>query len=264
MIGAPGLQALRERLPALARDCGADLVVANGENARGGCGITAVECEALHAAGVHVITGGNHIWEGKDASGLLDLQPRLLRPANFPEGAPGSGWVWHPGIGSGTGPGGDTGPGWIVASLQGREMMTPIDCPFRKADAIIEAAHREHPGAPVVIDFHAESVDEKEALAWHLDGRVAVVAGTHTHVQTADERILPKGTGYITDLGMSGPEDSVIGVKSEICVRRSLTQMPIKMETAEGKASICGAAFRIDTLTGLCVGIERIRSGAPR
>jgi calcineurin-like phosphoesterase len=138
--------------------------------------------------------------------------------------------------------------------------MSPIDCPFRSADAALAAIEAEAPGAIVIVDFHAESVEEKEALGFYVDGRASAVAGTHTHVQTADERILPKGSGYITDLGMSGPVDSVIGVKAEICLRRGLTQMPIKMESAEGDASICGALFTIDRETRRCLAVERVRA----
>ena len=138
--------------------------------------------------------------------------------------------------------------------------MTAIDCPFRRADELVAEIAAKSPGAIVVVDFHAESAEEKEALAFYLDGRAAVVAGTHTHVQTADERILPGGTGYITDLGMTGPEDSVIGVKAEICVRRGLTQMPIKMESADGAASISGALFTIDATARRCLAVERVRA----
>ena len=190
------------------------------------------------------------MWERPGSAELLAATPLLLRPANYPPGAPG--------IGSAILEAG--GAIWAVLNLQGREGMTPIDCPFRGADAALASIFAAAPGAIVLVDFHAESVEEKEALGFYLDGRIAAVAGTHTHVQTADERILPKGTGYITDIGMSGPVDSVIGVRIDICVRRGLTQMPIKMESAEGEASISGALFTIDGETKRCLSVERIQA----
>jgi len=250
VIGQSGLKALFAGLGPLVRSSGAVIVVANGENAQGGFGIGKEEAEKLFAMGVHVITTGNHVWERPGSTELLAATPRLLRPANYPPGAPGVGWtVLEAG-----------GAIWAVLNLQGRESMSPIDCPFRSADAALAAIEAEAPGVIAIVDFHAESVEEKEALGFYLDGRVAAVAGTHTHVQTADERILPKGSGYITDLGMSGPVDSVIGVKAEICLRRGLTQMPIKMESAEGDASICGALFTIDCETRRCLAVERVRA----
>lgn len=250
VVGQPGLKALFAGLGPLVRSTSADIVVANGENAQGGFGIGKEESDKLFEMGVQVITTGNHVWERPGSAELLASTPNLLRPANYPPGASGKGWAT---LQSG-------GVRWAVLNLQGREGMTPIDCPFRCADAALAEIASEAPGAIVLVDFHAESVEEKEALAFYLDGRVAALAGTHTHVQTADERILPKGSGYITDLGMSGPVDSVIGVKADICVRRSLTQMPIKMESAEGEASILGALFTIDEATRACVAVERIRA----
>jgi 2',3'-cyclic-nucleotide 2'-phosphodiesterase len=250
VIGQSGLKALFAGLGPLARSTGAAIVVANGENAQGGFGIGKEEAEKLFAMGVHVITTGNHVWERPGSAELLATTPRLLRPANYPPGAPGIGWtVLEAG-----------GATWAVLNLQGRESMSPIDCPFRSADAALAAIEAEAPGAITIVDFHAESVEEKEALGFYVDGRASAVAGTHTHVQTADERILPKGSGYITDLGMSGPVDSVIGVKADICLRRGLTQMPIKMESAEGEASICGALFTIDRETRKCLAVERVKA----
>jgi len=249
VIGQSGLKALSAGIGPLARSVGADLVVANGENAQGGFGIGAEEAERLFSIGVQVITTGNHVWERPGSAELLAATPRLLRPANYPPGAPGKGWAVVAA--------GETT--WAVLNLQGREGMTSLDCPFRCADAAIAEIRATAPEAIIVVDFHAESSEEKEALGFYLDGRVAGVAGTHTHVQTADERILPKGTGYITDIGMSGPVDSVIGVKADICVRRGLTQMPIKMESADGDASICGVLFSVDGESGRCVAVERIK-----
>ncbi len=246
VIGPAGIDTLTRRLPALAASTGADLVVANGENAADGFGITPETARAIFASGVDVITGGNHIWEKKGSAELLAATERLIRPANYPEGAPGRGSVVVE-------KGGAT---WLVVNLQGRESMTPIDCPFKAARAFAEEAARL--GAFLVIDFHAEAAEEKEALAFFADGAAAALAGTHTHVQTADERILPKGTGYISDLGMVGPRDSIIGVKVDICVRRSLTQMPLKMETADGPCDLRGALFDLDPDTRLCRSVVRI------
>jgi len=250
VIGQSGMKALFAGLGPLVRSTKSDIVVANGENAQGGFGIGQEEADRLFSIGVQVITTGNHVWERPGSVELLAGTPRLLRPANYPPGSAGVGWVILEA-------GGAT---WAVLNLQGREGMTPIDCPFRGADAALAAIQAEAPDAMVVVDFHAESVEEKEALGFYLDGRVSALAGTHTHVQTADERILPKGTGYLTDIGMSGPVDSVIGVRVDICVRRGLTQMPIKMESAEGEASISGVLFSIDAETRRCLSVERVRA----
>jgi len=248
VIGASGIKALFAGLGPLVRSSGASIVVANGENAQGGFGIGKEEADKLFAMGVDVITSGNHVWERPGSAELLDSTPRLLRPANYPPGAPGKGYVVLEGAGA----------AWAVVNLQGREGMSPIDCPFRTAESLLDRIDAELPGAILLVDFHAESVEEKEALGFHLDGRIAALAGTHTHVQTGDERVLPKGTGYITDLGMSGPEDSVIGVKADICLRRGLTQMPIKMESAEGSASIRGALFEIDAASRRCLAVSLV------
>ena len=247
IVGPPGLRALFALLPSFAKKHSADLLVANGENAQKGYGIGKEELDIMLSAGVSAITTGNHVWERKDAMELLDGEQALLRPANYPASLSGKGLLHVKGRAF----------EWVVINLQGREGLYAIDCPFRTADELVAKARRQHPGAFVIVDFHAESPEEKEALAWHLDGRASVVAGTHTHVPTADERILPKGTGYITDLGMTGAIDSIIGVKTEICVKRSLTQIPYKMETAEGEAFMSGALFHIDPSTMACVGIER-------
>jgi len=249
IAGPPGLRALFALLPSFAKRHSADLVVANGENAQKGYGIGKEELEVILQAGVSAITTGNHVWERKEAAELLDSEQALLRPANYPPGLSGKGLLHIKGRSF----------EWVVINLQGREGLFAIDCPFRAADELVSKAKRQHPGAFIIVDFHAESPEEKEALAWHLDmdGRASVVAGTHTHVPTADERILPKGTGYVTDLGMTGPIDSIIGVKTDICIKRSLTQIPFRMETAEGEAFMSGAIFQIDPSTKACVSIER-------
>lgn len=250
VIGQAGLKALFAGLGPLVRSCGASIVVANGENAQGGLGIGKDEAEKLFSMGVHVVTSGNHVWEKPGATELLDGAERLLRPANYPAGAPGRGMALLE----------VAGASWAVINLQGRESMYPIDCPFRRADELLAQARSAAPGALAIVDFHAESVEEKEALAYYLDGRISALAGTHTHVQTADERILPRGTGYLSDIGMTGPDDSVIGVKADICIRRGLSQMPIKMETAEGPSSISGVLFTIDAESGRCLKVERVRA----
>lgn len=248
VVGAPGIRALFALLPSLIKKTEADLVIANGENAQKGFGISQEELSAMRSFGVDVITSGNHVWERKEALSLLDSEERLLRPANYPKGLPGRGALAVEGRRF----------RWFVMNLQGRREMYDIDCPFARADQLIAQAGREHPGALIVVDFHAEMTEEKEALGFYLDGRAAVVAGTHTHVPTADERILPGGTGYLTDLGMTGPVDSVIGMNGDICVRRFLTQIPFKMETADGPAALMGALFKIDPGQGRCVEIQRI------
>jgi hypothetical protein len=248
VIGDSGLAALKDRLPGLIAETGVSLVVANGENAAGGFGLTRETADAMFAAGVDCITGGNHVWEKKGSTELLNSDSRILRPLNYPEGAPGHGLLKLD----------KNGVNWHIFNVQGREGMTPIDSPFTCMDSALKDLPA---GSLVVVDFHAEAFQEKEALALYLDGRVAAVAGTHTHIQTADERILPKGTGYIGDLGMCGPVDSIIGVRIEGCIRRNITQMPIKMEVADGPSMINGAVFILDR-TGICTSIQRIRLDA--
>ncbi len=262
IVGAPGLRALFTFLPSLIKKTEADLVVANGENALKGFGIGAEEVAAIRSYGVDIITSGNHVWERKEALELLEAEQSLLRPANYPKGLPGRAVAYlgasQPSQTVARSGGGVGHFEWLVVNLQGRRDMYDIDCPFVRADQILSAAAREHPRALIVVDFHAESNEEKEALGWYLDGRASVLAGTHTHVPTADERVLPKGTGYLTDLGMTGPVDSVIGMNGDVCIRRFLTQIPYKMETAEGSAALMGALFRIDPDTKRCIAIERI------
>ncbi|HTX72278.1 MAG TPA: TIGR00282 family metallophosphoesterase [Rectinemataceae bacterium] len=250
IVGQAGMKALFAGLGPLVRSTGASLVIANGENAQGGFGIGGDEVSRLLSIGVQVVTSGNHVWEKPGAAELLESSERLLRPANYPPGAPGRGMAL---LEAG-------GLRWAVLNLQGREDMYPIDCPFRKADELLARVEAEAPGSLVVVDFHAESVEEKEALAYYLDGRISALAGTHTHVQTADERILPGGTGYLSDIGMTGPDDSVIGVRPEICIRRGLSQMPIKMEAAEGEASISAVLFELDADSGRCLSVRRLRA----
>jgi 2',3'-cyclic-nucleotide 2'-phosphodiesterase len=246
IVGQSGIRALFVGLRDLIRKNGVDFVIANGENASGGFGLTPEIASSLFTMGIDVLTSGNHIWQKREIYETLENDTRLLRPANYPAGAPGSGSVL---IRKG-------GVSFAVINLQGREDMTPINDPFKTAADLIKKLKAER--AVVVIDFHAESTGEKESLALYLDGEVSAVFGTHTHVQTADERILPKGTGYITDVGMTGPDSSVIGVKTDIAIRRSLTQMPIKMENSEEPSAIHGALFSIDPESRKTVAVRRI------
>jgi hypothetical protein len=248
VIGQPGLKALFAGLGPLVRSTRADIVIANGENAMGGFGIGKEEADRLFSIGVQVITTGNHVWERPGSAELLAATPRLLRPSNYPPGAAGTGTaILEAG-----------GAAWAVLNLQGREDMTPIDCPFRGADAALAAIEAEAPGAIVLVDFHAESVEEKEALGFYLDGRVAAMAGTHTHVQTADERVFPNGTAYITDAGMTGPHESIIGTERQPALARFLTGMPSRFEPATGDPRLNGVVIAADDETGKATSITRL------
>lgn len=230
LIGQPGCRALFVGLNNLVKKNHADFIVVNGENAAGGFGLTPDLAEQILGTGVDVITSGNHIWQKKEIYKYLDKTDRVLRPANYPGNPAGKGHCIVT----------KRDFSLCVISLQGRVEMYDVDNPFEAASGIIRTVGDQADG--ILIDFHAESTAEKEALAIHLDGRVNAVVGTHTHVQTADERVLPGGTAYITDLGMTGPTGSVIGVDPAISIRRSLTQMPIKMEILEMPCMIRGVA----------------------
>jgi metallophosphoesterase (TIGR00282 family) len=253
VVGEPGLLALERQLPALVAEHKAAFTVVNGENAAEGFGMTAQDLNRIFAAGADAVTSGNHVWEKRDFWPVLQSESRMLRPANYPEGSPGRGWVIVP----------KAGVPWMVLNLQGRELMTAIDCPFKTAAAILE--HNLLVGAAshpiILVDFHAESTREKEALGFYLDGRVSLVAGTHTHVQTADEKILPKGTGYITDLGMSGISGGIIGMDTRICLDRARTQVLYRMACAQpgpGQSpKIQGIVAEFDSDTGRAVSIGR-------
>lgn len=247
VFGEPGRSAVRRLLPRLRQEHHVDLAVVNVENAAGGFGVTAQICREILDAGADVMTSGNHIWDRKEVVEYIARENLLLRPANFPIGTPGAGWVTV-----------KAGPHRVaVLNLMGRVFMAPIDCPFRKADEILPELRRETP--IILVDMHAEATSESVAMGWYLDGRVTAVVGTHRHVQTADERILPGGTAYITDLGMTGPVDSVIGVDRELILQRFLTQMPIRFEPARGPAALHGALIALDPETGRASDIRRIR-----
>jgi hypothetical protein len=247
IIGKPGRQALSDCLHKIVDRHTVDMVIANGENVAGGFGITEDTAKELFDMGVHVVTSGNHIWDKKDSLGLIESDDRILRPANYPPGTPGKGsGVFET-------------PGGVkvgVINLEGRVFMNNLDCPFRMADDLIVQLRRN--AAVILVDFHAEATSEKLALGWYLDGRVTAIVGTHTHVQTADERLLSAGTAYISDAGMTGSYDSVIGMNKEQALRKFISQMPVKFEVAKKDVRFNGVIIEADEETGKAVSIERI------
>lgn len=247
IVGRTGRQAVARRLHRLVDLHRVDLVVANGENAAAGFGLTAEVTRDLLDLGIDVLTSGNHIWDKKEIYDVLNEEPRLLRPANYPPGLPGRGsGVFSTSAGIRVG----------IINLEGRVFMNALDCPFRAADRLVEEMRRQTP--VILVDFHAEATSEKAAMGAYLDGRVSTVVGTHTHVQTADERILPGGTGYLTDAGMTGSRDAVIGIRKELAIERFLTQLPVRFEVAKKDPVLCGILFSIDEATGRAVGVQRI------
>lgn len=247
-MGGPGRRTLFKLLPEIVDRHRADLVIANVENAAGGFGITPAIAEEFFAHGAQVLTSGNHIWDKKEVLPYLDQEPRLLRPANYPPGCPGQASLLV-----------ETAAGERVAVLQlmGRVFMPLIDCPFQAAERLIPKLRSETP--VVIVDMHAEATSEKMAMAHFLDGHVSAVIGTHTHVQTADERIFPKGTAYITDVGMTGPVDAVIGMQAEQVLDKFRTQMPNRFEVAKGPARLSAVLLNLDAETGRAKAIERIQ-----
>lgn len=248
IVGAAGLSAVLHVMPALRLEYEPDFVIVNGENIAGGRGITGEAARRLLHNGVDVITMGNHTWHKADVIPLMEKEPRVLRPANYPPGTPGSG--------SGTYLAAN-GAAVFVANILGRALMDPIDDPFRAAGVLIEEARAKN-ASIICVDVHAETTSEKQALGLYLDGRATLVAGTHTHVQTADERILPQGTAYITDLGMCGPQDSVIGMKPETVLARFTSLRPQRFDIAEGPCQINGILVTVARETGRATAIERI------
>lgn len=247
VIGNPGRKAAKGLLRLVRKELRADVVVLNGENSAGGFGITPEIVRELLDLGVDVITTGNHVWDKKEILPLLDKEPRLLRPANYPPGNPGRGVVVVP----------VAGIRLAVLNLQGRTFMPPLDDPFRAVDVLLEQL-RDNADV-VVVDFHAEATSEKQAFARYLDGRVAAVVGTHTHVQTADERVLPKGTAMITDLGLTGGLGGVIGMKTEISLaRQTLLARGERMQPADDELHLQGALVEVDAARGLARTIERV------
>ena len=243
VVGKPGRRALQALLPGLRDELALDVVVANGENVAGGRGLTNRTAQELFDCGVDIISSGNHIWDQKEVIELLDSEEPIVRPANYPPGSPGRGWVTHRGL--------------TVLNLQGRTFMQAIDCPFRGADAALASLDRS---TPVLVDMHAEATSEKVAMGWYLDGRVSAVVGTHTHVPTADQPLLPKGTAFITDAGMTGARDSVIGFEVAAVHRLFLTQLPTRLPVEESSRDVKMNAvlIDIDETSGRSRSIERI------
>ena len=251
IFAKPGRELARRAIPALVDRHAIDFVVANVENAAAGFGITGDLADALLGYGVDVMTSGNHIWDKKEVLDYIPRQPKLLRPANFPAGVPGRGaYLGRTRTGEPVG----------VVNVMGRVFMTPLDDPFATAAREVEALRART--KIVIVDFHAEATSEKVAMGWHLDGKATAVLGTHTHVQTADDRVLPKGTAYLTDVGMTGPHDSIIGVLVEPALTRFLTGMPAKFEAAAGVARLNAVIITADAATGRATHIERLNLAA--
>jgi len=254
IVGLPGCRAVTELLPGIISDYKIDSVIANAENAAGGFGLTRTLAEELFACGVHLLTSGNHIWDKRNIVKYIDQNIRLLRPANFPDGTPGRG----------SGIIASSAQALIgVLNLAGRVFMDSLDCPFRTARREIALLREKTP--VIIVDMHAEATAEKIAMGWFLDGSVSAVLGTHTHVQTADEKILPQGTAYITDAGMTGAADSVIGIRKDQALKRFLTQMPAHFAPAENDVQLQGVWIEIDPESGKSQRIERVqRACVPR
>jgi metallophosphoesterase (TIGR00282 family) len=246
IVGNPGRKTVREVLADLKKELQFDFCIANSENAAGGRGITYVVAQEIYKMGVDVITLGNHAWSKSEVLNFIDTDPRIIRPANYPEGLPGKGSLVYSNGKSKIG----------VLNLLGRVYMDSVDCPFRTADR--ELAYLKNLAKVIIVDMHAEATSEKCALAWYLDGKVSCVLGTHTHVQTADERILPFGTAYITDVGMTGPYEGIIGVDRKIIIDKFITHMPARFEVAKGATQFNAVSVEIDENTGKALKIDRI------
>ncbi|NWF91582.1 MAG: TIGR00282 family metallophosphoesterase [Syntrophaceae bacterium] len=248
IVGRPGRRAIEQLLEKVVRDYGVDFTIANAENSAGGMGITPPIAVDLLNQGIHVLTSGNHVWAKKEIFPFLDEESRILRPANYPEGVPGRGrGLFSAKNGKKVG----------VLNLEGRVFMKHLDCPFRVGEREVETLRRET--NIIIVDFHAEATSEKMAMGWFLNGKVSAVLGTHTHVQTSDERILEDGTAYMTDAGMTGPLASVIGIRKQVALERLLTQIPWKFDVATEEIELQGAVVEIDSETGKSKSIERIR-----
>ena len=255
VVGSPGREIVRAELAAACAEHRVDVVIVNCENAASGFGITPKLAEELLAMGAEVLSGGNHIYDRKEILDYFPTQPRMVRPANFAPGSPGSGLY----VGKAK-----SGIPFALLNLQGRVFMTPNDCPFRTADRELERLAKlgtsdgAGPVKVVIVDMHAEATSEKQAMGWYLDGRVTAVIGTHTHVATADERVLPKGTAYITDVGMTGPHASVIGMDKQSMIKRFLDGLPARFEVGEGDVRMNAVVVDADEETGLARSISRL------
>ncbi|MEB3223650.1 MAG: TIGR00282 family metallophosphoesterase [Candidatus Sericytochromatia bacterium] len=246
IVGRPGRDALATYMGSLKRQAMPDLVVANGENAAGGFGLTEPVFQDLRDQGVDVVTMGNHTWDKNEIFGFIQDEPRLVRPVNYAPGAPGRGWTLVE----------VADVPVAVINVMGRVFMPPVDCPFRALDGVLEQVAGR--ARVILVDVHAEATSEKAALARHLDGRVSACLGTHTHVQTADETILPGGTGFLSDVGMTGPRDAVIGMRADLAIRKMITALPTRMEVAAGPTQFNAVRLRIDTRSGKTLAIERL------
>ncbi len=233
IVGAVGRKALKEELPKLISEHRPDVIIANGENVAAGKGITKVLANELFGMGIHLLTMGNHTWDQKDIFDFIDDEQRIVRPANFPEGVPGKGFITLK----------IKGHELTIINLQGRTFMPAIDCPFRSVDQILRQVRSKF----IFVDFHAEATSEKLAMGWYLDGRVSAMVGTHTHVQTNDSRIFSQGTAYITDVGMTGPFDGILGVQKEIVIQRFLKQLPARFTIDEGKYQLNAVCIDLKT-----------------
>ncbi len=252
VFGSPGRRCLDALVMDLRRRHQVELVVANGENAAGGLGITPPLAREMWGAGVDIITTGNHVFKQKEIIPFLDQEPNILRPANFPPQTPGRGWqLWESASGVRVG----------VLNLQGLVYMDPLDCPFRTARQVLDGELAR--AQVILVDMHAEATSEKQALAWYLDGRVSALVGTHTHVQTADQRILPGGTAYISDLGLTGAQASVIGLDPDSAIKRFLSRMPTRFKVAKKEPRLQGVLLEIDPQSGRALAIERLDVDRP-
>ncbi len=248
IVGKPGRKAMQEGLPGLISKLKTDFVIANVENAAGGFGITQSICEEFFSLGADVLTSGNHIWDKKEAITYISKENRLLRPANYPHDVPGAGSIVLSA---------STGEKVAVLNISGRVFMNNLDCPFKSAQKELIELKKET--NIIIVDFHAEATSEKSAIGWFLDGDVSAVLGTHTHVQTADEKILPNGTAFITDVGMTGPVNSIIGVKKELVIDKFLSHIPCRFETASGAAILSCVLLEINPKTGKSTNIQRLQ-----
>jgi hypothetical protein len=246
IVGNPGRKAAKMLISEIKKDTAIDFCIANGENAAGGMGITYAVAQELLNSGIDIITLGNHTWTKRDVFNFIDVDERLIRPANYPKELPGKGSVFIKKNNETIG----------VLNLMGRIFMEAIDCPFKAAEREIE--YLKNYTNTIIVDMHAEATSEKYAMGWYLDGKVSCVLGTHTHVQTADERILPRGTGYITDVGMTGPYDGIIGVDRDIIIKKFLTSLPIRFEVAKGNVQFNAVILDIDGKTSRTINISRI------
>ncbi|MBR2216528.1 MAG: TIGR00282 family metallophosphoesterase [Selenomonadaceae bacterium] len=246
VVGRSGRRLFAKYTPGLKREKKLDLVVVNGENVAGGNGLTKNTLEELYGAGADIVTTGNHVWDKKEVLSFIEQEPYLVRPANYPEPCPGHGFCIYPFKALNIG----------IMNLSGRTFMPPMDCPFQKAEELLEILQRECD--LIFLDFHAEATSEKIAMGRYLDGRITGLVGTHTHVPTSDERVLPQGTGYVTDLGMVGATDSVLGVKTELIIEKFLTGRPVRFDAAEGAGEYAALVMETDDAAGKTKRVERV------